>query len=267
MESCLVLVRMIRKSRCAWLICAMNKLSTWNHTDLGHRKETDPPRVRRTPTGDLFHGLFPRWTFDHIWIGRRNSQNMGHDQCRTTHSRLLIPVFCRMVIIDYVKILTINDPNSPNNDAGVTSVSISPNGQFVAAGSLDTVVRIWDMATGVLVDQLRGHRDSVYSVTFTPDGKGLVSGSLDKILKFWDVSWLSEAYATRSVDSHQSPRQVIKSPCTMNFIGHKVHLTFFVFFIKADPTIAGFCPLRWSFARRTMGCLRFQRPWSTVLGC
>ncbi|KIL53808.1 hypothetical protein M378DRAFT_19534 [Amanita muscaria Koide BX008] len=42
------------------------------------------------------------------------------------------------------KVLTINDPDSLNGDAGVTSVAISPNGQFVAAGSLDTVVRIWD---------------------------------------------------------------------------------------------------------------------------
>ena len=60
--------------------------------------------------------------------------------------------------------LTINDGDSLNGDAGVTSVAISPNGQFVAAGSLDTVVRIWDVATAQLVERLRGHRDSVYSV-------------------------------------------------------------------------------------------------------
>ncbi|KAF9237359.1 WD40-repeat-containing domain protein [Melanogaster broomeanus] len=88
------------------------------------------------------------------------------------------------------KVLTINDPDSLNNDAGVTSVAISPNGQLVAAGSLDTVVRIWDVATATLIERLRGHRDSVYSVAFTPDGKGLVSGSLDKTLKYWDVSGL-----------------------------------------------------------------------------
>ncbi|KIL58731.1 hypothetical protein M378DRAFT_170285 [Amanita muscaria Koide BX008] len=101
------------------------------------------------------------------------------------------------------KVLTINDPDSPNGDAGVTSVAISPNGQFVAAGSLDTVVHIWDVATGHLVERLRGHRDSVYSVAFTPDGKGLVSGSLDKTLKYWDVG------------------EKIPSPCTKNFTGHK----------------------------------------------
>ncbi|KIM86312.1 hypothetical protein PILCRDRAFT_39554, partial [Piloderma croceum F 1598] len=60
------------------------------------------------------------------------------------------------------------------------------NGQLVAAASLDGVVRIWDVATGGLLECLRGHRDSVYSIAFTPDGKGLISGSLDKTLKYWD---------------------------------------------------------------------------------
>ncbi|KAJ3715177.1 transcriptional repressor rco-1 [Lentinula raphanica] len=81
------------------------------------------------------------------------------------------------------KVLTIND-------AGVTSVAISPNGKSVAAGSLDAVVRMWEVATGMLVERLRGHGDSVYSVAFTPDGKGLVGASLDKILKYWDVEAL-----------------------------------------------------------------------------
>jgi glucose repression regulatory protein TUP1 len=132
------------------------------------------------------------------------------------------------------KVLTINDPDSVNNDAGVTSVAISPNGQLVAAGSLDTVVRIWDVVTGALVERLRGHRDSVYSVAFTPDGKGLVSGSLDKTLKYWDVS---ELVASPGVKRKGASGNAVNGPggvangrkdadkgsqCTMNFTGHKV---------------------------------------------
>lgn len=109
------------------------------------------------------------------------------------------------------KVLTINDPDSLNNDAGVTSVAISPDGRLVAAGSLDTVVRIWDVATGHLVERLRGHRDSVYSVAFTPDGKGLVSGSLDKTLKYWDVSGLSGPAGAPSSSGSNSSGQLVKS--------------------------------------------------------
>ncbi|KAG6879425.1 hypothetical protein C0992_002691 [Termitomyces sp. T32_za158] len=117
------------------------------------------------------------------------------------------------------KVLTINDTDSLNNDAGVTSVAISPNGQLVAAGSLDTIVRIWDVATGVLVERLRGHKDSVYSVSFTPDGRGLVSGSLDKTLKYWDVAALT---ARKDDLLLKKPVDKAPSPCTMDFVGHKV---------------------------------------------
>ncbi|KAG6857060.1 hypothetical protein H0H87_010025 [Tephrocybe sp. NHM501043] len=115
-------------------------------------------------------------------------------------------------------VLTINDTDSLNNDAGVTSVAISPNGQLVAAGSLDTIVRIWDVSTGALLERLRGHRDSVYSVAFTPDGRGLVSGSLDKTLKYWDVSGLT---ARKEELALKKPGDKPTSPCTMDFNGHK----------------------------------------------
>lgn len=99
--------------------------------------------------------------------------------------------------------------DSESNDAAVTSVAISPNGRFVAAGSLDSVVRLWDVATGNLLECLRGHRDSVYSVAFTPDGKGLISGSLDKTLKYWELN-----LAPRGANDKYA-----KS--LFNFIGHK----------------------------------------------
>lgn len=117
--------------------------------------------------------------------------------------------------------ITISDANSLNDDSGVTSVAISPDGALVAAGSLDTVVRIWDIATGTLLERLRGHSDSVYSVAFTPDGKGIVSGSLDKTLKYWDVSNLVNAFArtkTNGVSTLTAP----PSTSTMDFVGHKV---------------------------------------------
>lgn len=130
-----------------------------------------------------------------------------------------------------------NIPEPENVDAGVTSVCISPDGRLVAAGSLDTVVRIWDVATGQLVERLRGHRDSVYSVAFTPDSAGLVSGSLDKTLKYWDVRPIlrREPGAVSGPGGALTPAGKSGaggaggkegagekgSQCTMNFTGHK----------------------------------------------
>lgn len=124
--------------------------------------------------------------------------------------------------------MSINEPDTV--DAGVTSVCISPDGSLVAAGSLDTIVRIWDVHSGQLVERLKGHRDSVYSVAFTPDGRGLVSGSLDKTLKYWDVQPLLSRSRNGSISSKNggpSPGNkeggVVEktSQCLMNFTGHK----------------------------------------------
>lgn len=42
------------------------------------------------------------------------------------------------------------------------SRSVSPDSKLVAAGSLDTVVRVWSTVTGQQIERLRGHQDSVY---------------------------------------------------------------------------------------------------------
>jgi len=97
-------------------------------------------------------------------------------------------------------------------DAGVTSVAISPDDRFVAAGSHGTVVRIWDVATRTLVHCLRGHTDSVFSVAFTPDGKGLVSCSKDKTLKYWEFSAALSG-------AHETGGQFSK--CLLDFTGHR----------------------------------------------
>jgi len=41
-------------------------------------------------------------------------------------------------------------------------VTISPDATLVAACSLDTIVRIWDVWTGQLLERLQGHEDSIY---------------------------------------------------------------------------------------------------------
>ena len=97
------------------------------------------------------------------------------------------------------------------------------------------MVDIWDARTGELLETLRGHGNKVRSVTFTPDGRGLVSGSMDKTLKYWDVSRLANEPGGRQNFPGASRSNSLNgkrgagtreghSPCTMNFIGHKVRV-------------------------------------------
>ncbi|PLW25236.1 hypothetical protein PCANC_28332 [Puccinia coronata f. sp. avenae] len=70
-----------------------------------------------------------------------------------------------------------NNNNNKANlvDAGVTLVCVLPHGSLLAAGLLDTVVRLWDTLKDLLLNKLQRHKDSVYSVAFSPDGKFLQS--------------------------------------------------------------------------------------------
>lgn len=98
---------------------------------------------------------------------------------------------------------------------GVTTVAISPDTKYVAAGSLDKSVRVWDIHQGYLLERLEGpegHKDSVYSVAFSPNGKDLVSGSLDKTIKMWELS------TPRGVQN-PGPKG---GRCVKTFEGHRV---------------------------------------------
>lgn len=101
-------------------------------------------------------------------------------------------------------------------EAGVTSVSISPDGKYVAAGSLDRLVRVWRLEATAeknhrLVGRLEGHKDSIYSVAFSPDGRHLISGSLDRSLKVWELE----------EDADELKTTTIRITCKHTILGHK----------------------------------------------
>ena len=65
---------------------------------------------------------------------------------------------------------------------------MSRDGKLLASGSKDATVRVWDMATGAEVSELRGHEGWVQSVAFSPDGTRIVSGGIGTAIRVWNVS-------------------------------------------------------------------------------
>ena len=67
------------------------------------------------------------------------------------------------------------------------SVAYSPDGKFIASGSGDQTVRIWNLADGKEILKLEGHQYIIMSVAYSPDGKFIVSGSHDKTVRVWNL--------------------------------------------------------------------------------
>jgi WD40 repeat protein len=71
---------------------------------------------------------------------------------------------------------------------GVGAIAFSSDGKLVASGSMDRDARLWDIATGALLQRVLGHSEAVFTVAFWPGGKQVASGSADWRVSFWDVT-------------------------------------------------------------------------------
>lgn len=71
--------------------------------------------------------------------------------------------------------------------ADIKSAVFSPDGCYVLSGSVDTLLKLWDAATGECLRTMQGHTGTINSVAFSPDGLRLLSGSADRTLRVWNA--------------------------------------------------------------------------------
>jgi WD40 repeat protein/tRNA A-37 threonylcarbamoyl transferase component Bud32 len=95
---------------------------------------------------------------------------------------VLIPRESKPCIPDCRELLTLT-----GHTQMVTNAAFRPDGTRIASVGFDKSVKVWDIKSGKLVQNLNGPPAGVMGVVYSQDGKRLATGSGDGTVKGWDA--------------------------------------------------------------------------------
>jgi WD40 repeat protein len=103
---------------------------------------------------------------------------------------------------------TLRGEVGPGDEGRILAMALSPDGRRLAAAGQITIpgkgaqrIRIYDLATGDLLQVLAGHTGKIVALAFSPDGTRLISGSQDRTALLWDVP---QARPLHRLDRHKA---------------------------------------------------------------
>lgn len=73
------------------------------------------------------------------------------------------------------------------HEQDIYSLDFARNGRYIASGSGDKTVRLWDIVDGKQ-ELILSIEDGVTTVAISPDGRFVAAGSLDKSVRVWDTT-------------------------------------------------------------------------------
>ena len=101
-------------------------------------------------------------------------------------------------------------------DIPLASLTVSPDEQYVLGSTSFAVLVLWDLESGEIVREFRGHGEEVIDIVFLPDSKHFLSASVDNSVRLWDIETGAEVYrfdghtdATRDIQMLDNRRQFV----------------------------------------------------------
>ncbi|ETO16130.1 WD repeat-containing protein, partial [Reticulomyxa filosa] len=69
----------------------------------------------------------------------------------------------------------------------VLSAQFSSDGKMIVSSSSDKTINLWNVESGEILKQFKGHSDRVMRAKFSPNDKFIISCSLDDTIRIWDI--------------------------------------------------------------------------------
>ncbi|MDX2031636.1 MAG: AAA-like domain-containing protein [Blastocatellia bacterium] len=94
--------------------------------------------------------------------------------------------------------------------APIRRISLSPDGQTIAAAHQDRSVSFWETATLTPIGSLKKQNNLIYALEFSPDGALLATGDRDHLVKLWN--WRSNREVATLSGHERGVKSIAFSP-------------------------------------------------------